>query len=270
MKIVEIDMSTDPRIIKLIHLLKYKNLEQYKDYRGRVFAQRFIPSHSRLNSIDFEGSVFYSCGVPLDLRSPSALYIDCFDDIQLFIEERDRLKVDVDFEYFDFSELTGVLINGCVFDGCSLPNTVFSGMNLDSVSFVNCNLAGADFSDAKIANCNFRGADLGGAHLGASFTNCNFYNADLENAEIFGLDADLQQFQDIGYLPEGFIRCDSCSLILEEDDAQNTDEESLCWNCYEEYVCYICGEASSDLDGERICEACRDASEDEDDDESWD
>lgn len=270
MKIVEIDMDNHAKIIKLIPLLKYKTLERFKDYRGRLLTQRITESTdlSRLKNKSFEGSVFFRCVVPLEIRDPNALYIDCYDNVDRFTEERNRLKDEVDFEWFEFRELEGVSIDGCFFDGLSMPNVVFSEMRLESVSFVNCNLAGADFSGATVTNCNFRGADLEGTHLGAVFKDCNFYNADLRGAEIFGLDADIRQFRDVAELPEGLVRCESCERVLEEEDAQNTDEETLCWDCYETRTCGSCGELSdSELDDEGLCEACR--HEEYDDDDSW-
>ena len=163
----------------------------------------------------------------------------------LLINDVDAFNQELGGKAIDMSEmdLSGVNLEGAVFDNVDLTSSSFADANLTEVKFLGCDLTsvdfnranliecafnesvlnGTDFSYSKVDYCNFADADLAGAiMLDADFTNSDFSMAENLNASRFD---DTTVWPDNEYLPEEFDSSysDDLSSLKDDDDYEVSD-----------------------------------------------
>ena len=167
------------------------------------------------------------------------------DLVNLLINDVDAFNQELHGKPFDLSEvdLSGVNIEGAVFDNIDLSSSSFADSTLTEVKFLGCDLTsvdfnranlvecvfsesvlnGTDFSYSKVDYCNFADSDFAGAiMLDADFTNSDLTGCENLNASRFD---DSTIWPDNEYLPEDFDSSYSEDLSsLKDDDDYTTSD----------------------------------------------
>ena len=158
----------------------------------------------------------------------------------LLMNDIERFNEEITGKAIDLSELdlSGINIEGAIFDNVDLTSSSFADSNLTDVKFLGCDLTsvdfnranlvecafnesvlnGTDFSYSRVDYCNFSDADLAGAIMrDADFTNSDFTASENLNASRFD---DTTIWPDNEYLPEDFDSSYSDDLSSLKDDEE--------------------------------------------------
>ena len=158
----------------------------------------------------------------------------------LLMNDIERFNEEITGKAIDLSELdlSGIKIEGAIFDNVDLTSSSFADTNLTDVKFLGCDLTsvdfnranlvecafnesvlnGTDFSYSRVDYCNFSDADLAGAIMrDADFTNSDFTASENLNASRFD---DTTIWPDNEYLPEDFDSSYSDDLSSLKDDEE--------------------------------------------------
>ncbi len=161
-------------------------------------------------------------------------------DVEMFNTEVKNISGGIDLSE---SDMSGITIEGAVFDNVDLTSSSFADAHLTNVKFDGCDLTSVDFTRANLIECTFSESVLNGTDFsystvdygnfadsdlaGAIFQSADLTNSDFsmsENLSACRFDEDTV-WPDNEYLPEDFDTNYSSDLssLKDDDDFEQSD-----------------------------------------------